>query len=67
MTEQTRIIQLVSIEGFIDAFWKEVKNHRTQQEAYEAVESEYEGIFGQRRYSHFNSFRVVRDRRCKIK
>ena len=54
--------KLVSRQGFINAFWQEMKNHKTQVAAYEALEQVYERHYGQRRYSDYNSFRNVRDR-----
>jgi len=62
-TSNIRIIQLNSKEGFISAFFEMVPSFKTHIEAYEALESEYESIFNKRRYSNFESFRQVRDRK----
>lgn len=61
------MLQLFTTEGFIDAFWQMANQYDTQEAAYEALETEYRTIFGRRKYSYFNSFRVVRDRKVKCK
>ena len=57
--------KLVSRQGFINAFWQELKNHKTQVAAYEALEEKYELHFGQRRYADYNSFRQLKNRTLK--
>lgn len=47
---------------FIDRFWEMCPDYPTQEKAYEALEGILEAAGGERRYSDFNSFRVVRDR-----
>ena len=56
---------LISAEGFVREFWKRTKNHKTMVAAYEELEMEYQEIFGKRRYSDYDSFRVCRDRKIK--
>ena len=65
MNNETRIIQLISHDGFMSAFWEIAKTARTQVEAYELLEAEYESYFKKPRYSSFDSFRISRDYRNK--
>ncbi len=58
---------LISADGFIREFWKKTKKHKTLISAYEELEIEYQEIFGKRRYSDYDSFRVCRDRKIKRK
>ena len=64
----TRAIQMMTKQGFIDLFWKELSKMRkqddkiTHEQVYEIMESEYQREFGQRRYANFRSFRENRDR-----
>ena len=60
-----RMIQLNSHAGFVEAFWENVKTYRTFEEAYQSVEDEYEGYYGITKYSSYDSFRRVRDRKKK--
>lgn len=48
---------------FIDRFWSMVSDYKTYEDAYEALEKIYENALGRRRYSDYNSFRRVRDRK----
>lgn len=64
---KAEIIKLITVDGFIEAFWVEVRLCKTQQDAYEKVETIYEKEFGRRRYASFDSFRVVRDRKTAQK
>lgn len=48
--------------GFIQRFEELLPEHKYNYEAYEAVEEEYSGITGERRYDSWSSFRVVRER-----
>ena len=47
---------LLTVDGFIKAFWEIRPNYRTKEEAYEIVEQIYEATFGSRKYSSFKSF-----------
>ena len=58
---------LISADGSIREFWKKTKKHKTLISAYEELEIEYQEIFGKRRYSDYDSFRVCRDRKIKRK
>ena len=59
------MIRIYSATGFVREFWEKVKEHKTLKSAYESVEKEHVEIFGKRKYSDYNSFRVCRDRKVK--
>tara|TARA_R110002051_G_scaffold103198_1_gene174961 strand:- start:23759 stop:23983 length:225 start_codon:yes stop_codon:yes gene_type:complete len=59
------ILCLLSPNGFEDRFHSNCKNHKTYSKAYEETENEFEKYFGQRRYSSYDSFRVVMQRKMK--
>jgi hypothetical protein len=48
--------------GFISRYMHHLTQCETQQQAYEATESEYSAIFNRRKYSNYNSFRNVKIR-----
>ena len=53
----------MSSEGFERLFFKYVNCTETYVEAYEKAEAIHEKICGRRRYSDWDSFRVVKNRR----
>lgn len=55
-------VYLSSVEGFMDYYFKLEPLFPTKKEAYEALEAQYEIIFGRRRYSEWKTFRVVQAR-----
>tara|TARA_R110002020_G_scaffold2793_2_gene13090 strand:+ start:477 stop:680 length:204 start_codon:yes stop_codon:yes gene_type:complete len=59
------ILALLSPTGFNDRFHANCKTTKTYVEAYEKTDSEYEQIFGKRKYSSYESFRVCLHRRLK--
>ena len=59
------MIRIYSATGFVREFWEKVKEHKTFKSAYESLEKEHIEIFGKRKYSDYNSFRVCRDRKVK--
>ena len=59
------ILALLSPSGFNDRFHKHCKTSKTYVDAYEKTDTEYEQIFGKRKYSSYNSFRVCMNRRLK--
>jgi hypothetical protein len=59
------MIRIYSATGFVREFWEKVKEHKTLKSAYESLEKEHIEIFGKRKYSDYNSFRVCRDRKVK--
>lgn len=55
----------IRTKGFEARFMYNVKIFKTYKKAYEITEKEYQGNFGTRRYSSYDSFRQVRTRRIK--
>lgn len=62
-----RIKMMNKPSGFDELFTKELMHHRTYKEAYEALETEYKGVFGERRYKNYESYRKARSRRLKAR
>tara|TARA_R110000744_G_scaffold278092_2_gene390381 strand:- start:10535 stop:10738 length:204 start_codon:yes stop_codon:yes gene_type:complete len=67
MTLPFEILALLSPLGFEDRFYMNCKIKKTYQKAYEQTELEYKEHFGKRRYSSYDSFRVVLNRKLKKK
>lgn len=62
MTEEMK--NLVSLEGFTDAFWREYRETGgTQRAVFERLNDAYHEAFGVYRFPSFDSFRKQRDRR----
>lgn len=61
----SRILALLTPEGFDERFWDCAAQTKTYKAAYEMVEVEYEDNFSKRKYSDYNSFRNCRDKRIK--
>ena len=59
------MIYIYSASGFVREFWDRSKEYKTLKSAYESVEKEHIELFGKRKYSDYNSFRVCRDRKTK--
>ena len=59
------MIYIYSADGFVREFWDRSKEHKTLKGAYESVEQQHIKLFGKRKYSDYNSFRVCRDRKLK--
>lgn len=59
------MIRIYSANGFVREFWERTKEHKTLKSAYESLEKEHVELFGKRKYSDYNSFRVCRDRKIK--
>ena len=59
------MIYIYSASGFVREFWDRSKEYKTLKSAYESVEQEHIELFGKRKYSDYNSFRVCRDRKLK--
>ena len=59
--------ELITTDGFINVFIRNTNKYRTQVEAYEATEAEYQKMYNVgRRYASFDSFRQVKNRRAKV-
>lgn len=59
------IKKLTSAEGFADYYLRMRDLYDTQQEAYERLEDFHIAITGRRRYSEYNSFRIIFNRIIK--
>ena len=59
------MIYIYSASGFVREFWDRSKEYKTLKSAYESVEQNHIELFGKRKYSDYNSFRVCRDRKTK--
>jgi hypothetical protein len=60
---------LATQRGFIDLFWERFQEarkedpHVTQEEVFDALNEKYLNTIGCTRYSCFDSFRIVRDKK----
>jgi hypothetical protein len=59
--------QLVTLDGYFQAYEALVKCCKTYKTAYEVLELQYERIFGVRKYDNFASFKVVYWRKQRLK
>jgi hypothetical protein len=57
--------QLNSVEGFITRYFYNLANSASQLDAYEMTESEHERLFSRRRYTCYDSFRQVKNRKLR--
>ena len=57
--------QLNSVEGFIERYFYNLAYSATQLEAYETTESEHERLFNRRRYTNYDSFRQIKNRKLR--
>lgn len=53
---------LLTVNGFMKAYYSQLSKSSSYNEAYEEVEKQYVSIYGRRRYKNYDSFRKVRDR-----
>jgi len=60
-------IKLLTTSGFDQEFFKNLATCKTKKEAYDKTEELYQSFFKKRRYSSFESYRVVRDARITQK
>ena len=58
-------IKLIQFRYFYDRWLELYKQCRTQRQAYDEVEGEFVSFFGYRRYSSFESFYIVANRKLK--
>lgn len=65
MENENLTFQLVSVDGFIRRYMQHLSGDLTQQQAYDMTESEYNKCFGKTRYSSYDSFRQVKNRKLK--
>ena len=57
----TRVKQLITFSGYLEVFYENCRI-ANKMKAWEMTEDEYYEIFGQNRYSCYESFSVVRKR-----
>lgn len=55
--------QLLSVDGFISAYYEELKFHDRYFDAYETIERVHLHFFGKRKYSNYASFQQVMSRK----
>jgi len=60
-------IALNTPKGFDQEYFKNLKSSKTNKEAYDKTEELYKSFFKKRRYSSFESYRVVRNARITKK
>lgn len=65
MTDQLIKDPFVTTRGFINRYMNNLKKCRTNEEAYELTEQEYKSEYGIQKYSSYDSFRVVKNRKFK--
>jgi|GEM_PF-6262636 len=58
-------INLLTLDGFIKRYFQHLKTAKTNEEAYLLTASEYKKKFGIDRYSGYESFRKVKNRKLK--
>lgn len=63
------VIRMLSKQGFADLFWERLQEARkenpstTQEAIFDTMNEKYLKAFGSSRYSCFDSFRIVRDKK----
>jgi hypothetical protein len=61
------LLRLYTSDGFVQFYLELLCDYDTCQDAYEATERQHEITFGHRRYSDYDSFRVILSRYGKKK
>ena len=59
------ILKLVSFDGFNQRYEQNMRVCNTYKNAYLKTEEQYEGVFGQKKYASYDSFRIIRSRKMK--
>lgn len=62
-----RMRELAQPNGFSELYFKKLVSANSAEAAYILTEQEYEEYFGRRKYSSFDSFRVVHNKKLKNK
>ncbi len=57
--------ELLTVDGFIRAFEKNLSSYPTKQMAFDAVNNEHLKHFKKTKYSNYDSFRQIRNRKLK--
>ena len=60
-----RLIRMVQPDGFDEIFNQELKNYDTYEKCFNALNAEYREVFGEPRYSTYDSYRLSRRKRIK--
>jgi hypothetical protein len=60
-------LELLEVEGFIKRYFDMLPDYNTCIETYEAVERQYEQAFHKRKYSDYDTFKVILARWNKAK
>lgn len=63
--EKCEVIPFVTAIGFMERYFQNLKKCRTCIEAYELTEDEYKEKYGINKYSSFDSFRQIKNRKFK--
>jgi hypothetical protein len=56
---------MIKVEGFITRYFQNLKKCKTNEEAYQATAEEYRKAFGHDKYSGYESFKKVKNRKLK--
>lgn len=62
LSYEPHILKLHTKAGFISRYFNLIQDYGTNEAAYEAAERQYKHFFGERKYSDYDSFRVVLSR-----
>jgi len=54
-------VDLYHLSKFIDRYFSYLAESRTQKEAWQQTEKEFVSVFGEQRFSSFDSFRKIRN------
>lgn len=57
--------KLLTFNGFLALFYSRLNDFKTDQEVYESVEETHERYFGKRKYSSYQTFKVMRAKNIK--
>jgi hypothetical protein len=61
----TKELELLTPNGFDSCYFRHLADSTTCKEAYEKTEAEYKAVFRKNRYSGYESYRVIRNKRLK--
>jgi hypothetical protein len=59
---QLKVRRLYAFRGYFERFFELLQENTTSLQAYEALEREYYDVFGENRYSSYETFKVMRRR-----
>jgi hypothetical protein len=63
------VFRMLTKQGFADLFWERLCEARkenqstTQESVFNALNEKYQKVLGETKYSSFDSFRIVRDKK----